>query len=114
MKRILNEITMASKEELSLFSQATHMSWFLLNPWCLFFTSLRDLLTRGEAELEKDGKDPSRVALTTDEDEDGDETSSEQLLHRFMEVVLLLYSIICNDRDEFRRQAVNQSLKARL
>ncbi|KPM42500.1 hypothetical protein AK830_g4055 [Neonectria ditissima] len=100
--RFLNEITMASKEDLSMFSKATHMSWFMLNPWCLFFMSLRDHLTRGKAEVQKAVEQDSRLNETKDDDERKLEETSEQLLHRFMEMVLLLFSIICGGRDDFR------------
>ncbi|KAJ5759299.1 hypothetical protein N7520_006455 [Penicillium odoratum] len=44
----------------------------------------------------------SRLDETTVNEEEQEETTSEQLLHRFMEVILLLFSIICDSRDEYR------------
>lgn len=102
VKRILNEVKMVTETELSQFT-TTHMSWFLLNPWCLFFTLLRDLMTRKNAEVEAAQVNKSLTLESMVADEDKLEPSSEQLLHRFMEVILILFSILCDERDVFRR-----------
>ncbi|EAW12962.1 uncharacterized protein ACLA_013990 [Aspergillus clavatus NRRL 1] len=92
---------MVTETELSQFT-TTHMSWFLLNPWCLFFTLLRDLMTRKNAEVEAAQVNKSLTLESMVADEDKLEPSSEQLLHRFMEVILILFSILCDERDVFR------------
>ncbi|PYI18668.1 hypothetical protein BO99DRAFT_163429 [Aspergillus violaceofuscus CBS 115571] len=103
VKRILNEVTVPSRNDLAQFNK-THMSWYLFNPWCLFFTALRDNLARrnpviAEKQLNKDATQESESRI---EDEDKDEPTSEGLLHRFMEVILLLFSILRGERDDWR------------
>ncbi|PYH75803.1 hypothetical protein BO82DRAFT_359739 [Aspergillus uvarum CBS 121591] len=103
VKRILNEITVVTRDDLARFDR-THMSWYLFNPWCLFFTALRDHLARSNPVIEAEqlNEDGTQARESHTRDEDKDEASSEGLLHRFMEVILLLFSILCGGRDEWR------------
>ncbi|KAF5636059.1 hypothetical protein F52700_5373 [Fusarium sp. NRRL 52700] len=101
VRRMLNEITIPSAKELYQFNSTTHISWYLLNPWSLFFIGLRDLLTRGEGEIDRPWKMKS-LDTSDSSMERKHEAMSEQLLHRFMEVVLVLFSILCGKEDSYK------------
>lgn len=104
------------RSDLTEFSSATHISQYLFNPWLPIFLALRDLLSLGETRtitINTDGSQPLPFDSSLDRERKL-ENMSEQLLHRFMEVTLLLFSIICNGRDEFRRCVVTTTFIAEI
>jgi hypothetical protein len=105
---IFDSIQKANRSRLTEYSNATHISQYLFNPWIGVFLPLRDLLSLGETRKIKantDASQPLEYQASRDRERKL-ENMSEQLLHRFMEVTLVLFSIICGGRDEFRRCVV--------
>jgi hypothetical protein len=69
---------------------------FAFNPFFSVFAALRDIRSRGRAENNR------KEDASKEEDEKKNEVSSEGLLHRLMEVILVLYARN-KDIDRFRR-----------
>ena len=83
-----------------LVSGARPMSNFLSNPFLTFFTALRDLRTRRLTEEKISEEECLGDSSQEDEGIKG-EQGSEELLHRFMEVILVYHNTrhrFCEDR----------------
>nr|CEG04871.1 unnamed protein product [Fusarium clavum] len=97
-------IKQPEESDLKEYGTSTHITHFLLNPWLPVFLSLRDLVSIGNTATIKANTNASN-SITLEDRADAErklENMTEQLLHRFMEITLMLFSIICNERDQFR------------
>lgn len=99
---MVEDIRVFKKPELSSFHEKPIID--PRNPWALVFTALRDLLSRGQSETNRAAIDRSqKTDDSRTSEEDHDEKTSEELLHRFMEMVLLLNAHLFDEAEEFQR-----------
>lgn len=78
------------------------MSSFMYNPFLTVFTAIRDSRSRLLAETHEDPGDVT-TQRSVEAKESKKERSAEELLHRFMEVVLLYFSHHTKGTDWLRR-----------
>jgi hypothetical protein len=105
---VYESIKQPEESDLIEYETSKHISHFFCNPWFQVFIGLRDLVSIGNTATIKANTNASNsIPLKDRADAQRKlENMTEQLLHRFMETTLVLFSIICNERDAFRRYVI--------